>query len=70
MIRVIPLILVSSESIENIKKKKLELDEKNEAFKRLAEDISIVDDDYLDIDLEQEEIFLKQYLSLLEKDNV
>ncbi|XP_018565233.1 NEDD8 ultimate buster 1 isoform X2 [Anoplophora glabripennis] len=62
--------LITSESIENIKKKKLELDEKNEAFKRLAEDISIVDDDYLDIDLVQEEIFLKQYLSLLEKDNV
>lgn len=63
-------ISVSSESIENIKKKKLELDEKNEAFKRLAEDISIVDDDYLDIDLGQEEVFLNLYLSLLEKDNV
>ena len=62
---------VTNESIENIKRKKLEYDEKNEAFKRLSEDISIVDDDYLDINLIQEELFLKQYLSLLEKnDNV
>ncbi|KAJ8922694.1 hypothetical protein NQ315_007727 [Exocentrus adspersus] len=60
--------IITPESIQNIKKKKLEHDEKNEAFKRLAEDISIVDDDYLDIDLVQEETFLKQYLSLLERE--
>ncbi|KAJ8984421.1 hypothetical protein NQ317_012484 [Molorchus minor] len=59
--------LISPESIDNIKKKKLEYDEKNEAFKRLAEDITLVDDDYLDINLVQEEMFLQQYLSLLEK---
>lgn len=39
---------------------------KEEAFSRLAEDISMVDDDHLDFTLEEEEIFLNEYLSLLE----
>ncbi|RZC43159.1 NEDD8 ultimate buster 1-like [Asbolus verrucosus] len=39
---------------------------KEEAFKRIAGDISMVDDDHLDLTLAQEEIFLNQYLSLLE----
>lgn len=59
--------LVGSESIENIIKKRKESAQKDEAFKRLKEDIDTTDDDHLDINLVQEEIFLKQYLSLLEK---
>lgn len=39
---------------------------KEEAYGRLAEDISMVDDDHLDLNLEEEEIFLNEYLSLLE----
>ncbi|XP_072397849.1 NEDD8 ultimate buster 1-like isoform X2 [Diabrotica undecimpunctata] len=54
-----------AESLDNIKKRRQEDKEKNEAFQRLKEDIDIVDDDYLDINLVQEEIFLKEYLSLL-----
>lgn len=47
--------------------KKLELKKmKEEAFERLAEDISMVDDDHLDLTLEEEEIFLNEYLSLLQ----
>ncbi|KAF5302202.1 hypothetical protein FQA39_LY10241 [Lamprigera yunnana] len=38
---------------------------KEEAFMRLSEDISTVDDDYLDLTLQQEELFLKEYMSLL-----
>lgn len=44
-----------------------EEDRKLKAFERLKEDISIVDDDYLNITLVQEEMFLMQYLSLLGK---
>lgn len=44
-----------------------EEDRKMEAFERLKDDISIVDDDHLDITLVQEEMFLIQYLSLLGK---
>lgn len=44
-----------------------EEDRKMEAFERLKDDISIVDDDHLDITLVQEEMFLMQYLSLLGK---
>lgn len=51
-------------SVENIKKKH---EEKKEAYKRLAEDIDVEDDDHLDLTLDREEMFLKQYLSLLEK---
>lgn len=43
-------------------------EKKDEAFKRIAGDISMVDDDHLDLTLTQEEIFLNQYLSLLEKE--
>lgn len=39
---------------------------KNEAYKRIAEDITMVDDDHLDLTLVQEEIFLNAYLPLLE----
>lgn len=39
---------------------------KEEAYERLVEDISMVDDDHLDLTLEEEEIFLNEYLSLLE----
>ncbi|KAG5898600.1 hypothetical protein JTB14_020976 [Gonioctena quinquepunctata] len=59
--------IVGPESIEDIKKKRLELEEKNEAYKRLKEDIETVDDDHLDINLLQEERFLQEYLSLLKK---
>ncbi|CAH0561061.1 unnamed protein product [Brassicogethes aeneus] len=52
-------------SIEEIQRKQAE---KKEAFKRLKEDIEMVDDDHLDLTLVREETFLKQYLSLLEKD--
>ncbi|KAK4886374.1 hypothetical protein RN001_002645 [Aquatica leii] len=38
---------------------------KEEAFARLAQDISMVDDDHLDLTLQQEEQFLKEYMSLL-----
>ncbi|XP_076255328.1 NEDD8 ultimate buster 1-like [Rhynchophorus ferrugineus] len=58
---------IRSESIEEIKRRKKEEEMKEKAFERLKEDISIVDDDYLDINLEQEEVFLNHYLSLLEK---
>lgn len=60
-------IAVGAESIEKIKKKRKENLQKDEAFKRLKEDIETIDDDHLDINLLQEETFLKQYLSLLEK---
>lgn len=43
--------------------------ERDEAFARLSEDISMVDDDHLDLTLEKEEEFLLQYLSLLQKEN-
>ncbi|XP_066154361.1 NEDD8 ultimate buster 1-like [Euwallacea fornicatus] len=59
---------IHQETIEKIKQKqKTEDEKKQKAFDRIKEDISIVDDDYLDITLVQEEMFLKQYLSLLEK---
>lgn len=48
------------EKTKELKKKK------EEAYGRLAEDISMVDDDHLDLTLEEEEIFLNEYLSLLE----
>lgn len=61
------MILVSAESVDDIKRRKKEEDtKKEEAYERLKEDISLVDDDYLDMNLVQEETFLKQYLSLLE----
>lgn len=41
---------------------------KEDALNRLSQDISTVDDDYLDLTLQKEESFLKRYLSLLEKD--
>lgn len=50
--------------MEKIKKQH---EEKKEAFKRLAEDIDVEDDDHLDLTLDREELFLKQYLSLLNK---
>ncbi|XP_066257356.1 NEDD8 ultimate buster 1-like [Euwallacea similis] len=59
---------IHQESIEKIKQEQIEKNKKKqEAFDRIKDDISIVDDDYLDITLVQEEMFLKQYLSLLEK---
>ncbi|KAH1021119.1 hypothetical protein HUJ04_010676 [Dendroctonus ponderosae] len=58
---------ISQESIESIKRRKKEEKEKEQAWERLKDDISIVDDDHLDMNLAQEEMFLKQYLSLLEK---
>lgn len=61
------MILVSAESVDDIKRRKKEEDTKKEqAYERLKEDITLVDDDYLDMNLVQEETFLKQYLSLLE----
>ncbi|KAK9728684.1 UBA/TS-N domain [Popillia japonica] len=41
---------------------------KDDALQRLSQDISMVDDDYLDLTLQKEEMFLKQYLALLEND--
>lgn len=41
---------------------------KEEAFMRLSQDISMVDDDHLDLTLQQEEMFLKQYMTLLKQD--
>lgn len=49
-----------------MKKQKLEDKAKEDAFKRIAEDITMVDDDHLDSALVQEEIFLNQYLPILE----
>ncbi|XP_017786939.1 PREDICTED: NEDD8 ultimate buster 1-like [Nicrophorus vespilloides] len=40
---------------------------KEAAWNRLSQDISMVDDDHLDLTLEREEDFLNQYLSLLSK---
>lgn len=37
-----------------------------EAFLRLSQDISMVDDDHLDLTLQQEELFLREYMSLLQ----
>lgn len=59
--------IISLKSIDNIKKRMREEEKKDEALERLKQDISLVDDDYLDIDLIEEEIFLKRYLALLEK---
>lgn len=39
---------------------------KEDAFNRLSEDISMVDDDHLDFTLQEEELFLNEYLSLLD----
>ncbi|CAH1183807.1 unnamed protein product [Ceutorhynchus assimilis] len=59
---------VHVESVEEIRKKRKEEKEKKEkAFERLKDDIPMVDDDHLDINLVQEEMFLNEYLSLLEK---
>ncbi|KRT81584.1 Ubiquitin [Oryctes borbonicus] len=41
---------------------------KEDALNRLSQDISMEDDDYLDLTLQKEEMFLKQYLALLEND--
>lgn len=38
---------------------------KEEAYMRLSEDLSMVDDDHLDLTLQEEEDFLYEYLSLL-----
>ncbi|CAH1111063.1 unnamed protein product [Psylliodes chrysocephalus] len=59
--------LIGEESLENIKRRRQDSKEKTEALHRLKEDMEIVDDDYLDTNLVQEEMFLRQYLSLLEK---
>lgn len=40
---------------------------RREAFNRIVEDLSMVDDDHLDLTLIQEEIFLNQYKKLLEQ---
>ncbi|XP_056638844.1 NEDD8 ultimate buster 1-like isoform X1 [Diorhabda sublineata] len=57
--------IVGVESLENIKKRMNENKEKNKALQRLKEDMETVDDDHLDINLVKEEMFLRQYLSLL-----
>nr|CAH7722938.1 unnamed protein product [Callosobruchus chinensis] len=59
--------LITCESVDRIKKRLQEDKSKNEAYERLKEDINTTEDDYLDIDLVQEEAFLRQYLKLLEK---
>ncbi|GJQ65644.1 hypothetical protein Trydic_g7734 [Trypoxylus dichotomus] len=41
---------------------------KEDALNRLSQDISMEDDDYLDLNLQTEEMFLKQYLTLLQND--
>lgn len=65
--RLVLFISVGCDSIQHIVNKRKENVEKDEAFKRLTEDMDTVDDDHLDINLLQEETFLRQYLSLLEK---
>ena len=61
------MILVAD--IEKVVKKEEEnREKKDEAFQRIAGDLSMVDDDHLDLTLSQEENFLNQYLSLLETD--
>lgn len=56
---------IGTESLEDIKRKQ---EKKREAYNRLKEDMEMVDDDHLDLTLVREEGFLKQYLSLLERD--
>lgn len=54
---------------ENPAKKKQREEEnkkKEEALARLSQDISMVDDDHLDLTLHKEEEFLNQYLTLLQ----
>lgn len=51
--------------MKQIQKRKEEDLKKKEAYERLAEDISMVDDDHLDLTLQMEEEFLNKYLSLL-----
>ncbi|XP_063904141.1 NEDD8 ultimate buster 1-like [Zophobas morio] len=51
-----------------VKKEEENREKKDEAFQRIAGDLSMVDDDHLDLTLSQEENFLNQYLSLLETD--
>lgn len=54
----------------NIVKQKLEekKKQKDDALYRLSQDISMVDDDHLDLTLEKEEEYLMQYLSLFDKE--
>lgn len=56
----------SEEEEKKRKKKEEESKKKEEALARIAQDISMVDDDHLDLTLEKEEQFLIQYLSLLQ----
>ncbi|CAH1964750.1 unnamed protein product [Acanthoscelides obtectus] len=59
--------IITRLSVDRIKERQQEENRKNEAFKRLKEDITTAEDDYLDIDLVEEEAFLKRYLTLLDK---
>ncbi|XP_018326796.1 NEDD8 ultimate buster 1 isoform X2 [Agrilus planipennis] len=61
------------EENEKQQSKKSKVDEeyemkKVEAYDRLKEDLSAMEEDYLDLPLHEEEMFLMQYLSLLEND--
>lgn len=47
--------------IKDVRNKQKEL----EAYERLTQVIPTIDDDHLDLSLEQEELFLYQYMSLL-----
>lgn len=54
--------------VDEVKGNPERVEKMEEAYERLAEDISMVDDDHLDLTLEEEELFLNEYLSLLEVD--
>ncbi|XP_065159726.1 NEDD8 ultimate buster 1-like [Atheta coriaria] len=56
---------LSDFELEGLKENLESAKKKEEAWSRLSQDISMVDDDHLDLSLEKEEEFLNQYLSLL-----
>ncbi|KAK5643497.1 hypothetical protein RI129_007342 [Pyrocoelia pectoralis] len=58
--------IVDGEDYDEDNSKSKEQKEKlEEAYVRLSEDMSMVDDEHLDLTLQQEELFLQQYISLL-----
>ncbi|XP_022906282.2 NEDD8 ultimate buster 1-like [Onthophagus taurus] len=61
-------LLDDDKNVQDKEQREKERKLKEEAFNRLCQDISIADDDHLDLNLLKEEVFLQQYLELLQSD--